>query len=224
MSSIGTLYGLENSGKHSRIVAITKFTGLQMDMKETSVYKNDHLSEEYRSLFPYGKVPAFKASNGFTLIENRAIARYVASLAKGYNLLGTDEESSALVEQWIDFVDEELFSIGIKFHHQLTTLTGKKEEERLANEDYQKSKQNLQRALQFLELNLQNQKTKLVGNEITLADLTLITCLHKMFTLIAGPTIRSAYPNIMNYYRTMVQIPKIVTVFQHDGELLQEDR
>lgn len=38
--------------------------------------KGDTKKPEYLALFPYGKIPAFKGSDGFKLIEGKAIARY----------------------------------------------------------------------------------------------------------------------------------------------------
>ncbi len=38
--------------------------------------RGDTQKPEFKALFPYGKIPAFKGTDGFTLIEGKAIARY----------------------------------------------------------------------------------------------------------------------------------------------------
>lgn len=38
--------------------------------------KGDTRKPEYRALFPYGKIPGFKGTDGFSLTEGKAIARY----------------------------------------------------------------------------------------------------------------------------------------------------
>lgn len=38
--------------------------------------RGDTKKPEYLALFPYGKIPAFKGTDGFTLTESKAISRY----------------------------------------------------------------------------------------------------------------------------------------------------
>jgi elongation factor 1-gamma len=51
------------------------YTGLKVDRPEYK-HMQDNKLEAFLSHFPHGKVPAFRAKNGFTLTEGAAIARY----------------------------------------------------------------------------------------------------------------------------------------------------
>ena len=53
--------------------------GLSLDAPSSFVFGESNKSPEYLAKFPHGKIPAFEGSDGFTLFETQAIARYSKS-------------------------------------------------------------------------------------------------------------------------------------------------
>lgn len=76
MAPIGQIYGYVGHPKVNRVLGAAAYNGVEVEVVETQAMKGDTKKPEYRALFPYGKIPGFKGSDGFTLIEGKAIARY----------------------------------------------------------------------------------------------------------------------------------------------------
>lgn len=76
MAPIGSIYGYVGHPKVNRALGAAKYNGLELEVVETSAMKGDTRKPEYRAIFPYGKIPGFKGSDGFTLAEGKAIAKY----------------------------------------------------------------------------------------------------------------------------------------------------
>lgn len=87
MAPIGQIYGYAGHPKVSRVIAAAAYNGVEVEIVETQVMKGDTKKPEYLALFPYGKIPGFKGSDGFTLIEGKAIARYGTCSQSHFNLL-----------------------------------------------------------------------------------------------------------------------------------------
>lgn len=57
-------------------LAAAKINGVSLDIVETRALQGDCKKPEFLAQFPMGKIPAFVGTDGFRLIEARAIARY----------------------------------------------------------------------------------------------------------------------------------------------------
>ncbi|KAG9042708.1 hypothetical protein FS842_002091 [Serendipita sp. 407] len=80
MSSVGTLWttNVQTSGK--RIKAAAALGGLTLGEPASYKHYEDNKKPEFLAKFASGKIPAFEGSDGFTLFEGMAIARYGAHL------------------------------------------------------------------------------------------------------------------------------------------------
>lgn len=76
MTSIGKIYGYQAHAKVSRALAAAKINGVSIDIVETRALNGDCKKPEFLQKWPMGKIPAFEGTDGFKLIEGRAIARY----------------------------------------------------------------------------------------------------------------------------------------------------
>lgn len=76
MAPIGQIYGFAGHFKVNRVLAAAAYNGVELEIVETQAMKGDTKKPEFTALFPYGKIPAFKGTDGFSLTEGRAIARY----------------------------------------------------------------------------------------------------------------------------------------------------
>ena len=62
-----------------QLKAVAAWLGLPLDAPSSFVFGESNKSPEYLAKFPHGKIPAFEGSDGFTLFETQAIARYSKS-------------------------------------------------------------------------------------------------------------------------------------------------
>jgi glutathione S-transferase len=144
--------------------------GLQLEEERLDFTKGDHKSPEYLALNPNGAVPTL-VDGDFVLTESRAIMQYLASKNPESGLLPRDEQVRAHVTRW-QFWDAAHFS------PQLGTLTFQKIIKPLMNlgePDQPKVEEaivNIRRFGAVLDQHLDG-KQYLVGNALTVADLTI---------------------------------------------------
>lgn len=70
------LVGSSSALPLTQVLGAAAYNGLEIEVVETQAMKGDTKKPEYLALFPYGKIPGFKGTDGFSLIEGKAIARY----------------------------------------------------------------------------------------------------------------------------------------------------
>ncbi|XP_045153137.1 elongation factor 1-gamma [Echinops telfairi] len=112
------------------------------------------------------QVPAFEGDDGFCVFESNAIAYYVSN----EELRGRTPEAAAQVVQWVSFADSDIVppastwvfpTLGIMHHNKQATENAKEE---------------VRRILGLLDAHLKT-RTFLVGDRVTLADITVVCTL-----------------------------------------------
>jgi glutathione S-transferase len=148
--------------------------GLKLEEIVLDFTKGEHKTPEYLALNPNGAVPTL-TDGAFVLSESRAIMQYLASKKPEAGLLGRDEQQRADVTRW-QFWDAAHFSpqVGtLVFQRLLKPMFG------MGDPDAAKVEEaitNIQRFGAVLNKHLDG-KSYVVGNSITLADLTLASTL-----------------------------------------------
>lgn len=164
----------------------------------------DNTSEEFTKKSPLSRVPVLDTPKG-SLFESNAIARYVAKLRPDSELFGSNFFEGAQVDSWIDFCshDVELPAtlwyypfLGIAPYNALLTA---------------KAKADLARALTVMETHLKD-KTYMVGQKITLADIVLASALIYPFKFVAEPAYRADFTAVMRWFDTCVNQPQFEAV------------
>ncbi|EIN05159.1 elongation factor 1-gamma [Punctularia strigosozonata HHB-11173 SS5] len=209
MAPIGKLWGPPGHALAKRVRAVAAFAGLEYETPEY-VHFQTNLTPEFKSKFPLGKIPAWEGNDGVLLSETTAIARYFAYLAPNSGLLGTDAKSEALVEQWVSLADKEIQSRnGLIFQ----ICTGKIVPYNKPIHTHFVEEQ--LRAFDVVEKHLAT-RTFLVGERITLADITLASATATaIYVTLDAPT-RAKYPNTIRHLETVAYNPKLASTF---GEL-----
>jgi glutathione S-transferase len=144
--------------------------GLQLEEKQLDFTKGEHKSPEYLALNPNGAVPTL-VDGDFVLTESRAIMQYLASKKPESGLLPRDEPARAEVTRW-QFWDAAHFSpqLGtLTFQKIIKPLMGMGEPDQLKLDE---AIVNIRRFGAVLEKHLCG-KQYLVGNSLTVADLTI---------------------------------------------------
>jgi len=148
--------------------------GLALEEKQLDFAKGEHKNPEYLALNPNGAVPTL-VDGDFVLTESRAIMQYLASKKPESGLLQRDEAARADVTRW-QFWDAAHFSphLGsLAFEKLLKGMMG------LGEPDAGKIQEALTSFRRFgavLNKRLEG-KQYIVGNALTLADLTIASSL-----------------------------------------------
>lgn len=144
--------------------------GIQLEEKLLDFAKGEHKSPEYLALNPNGAVPTL-VDGDFVLTESRSIMQYLASKKPESGLLPRDEAARADVTRW-QFWDASHFSpqLGtLAFEKMIKGMMGLGEPDSAKIND---ALGNFRRFAAVLNKRLEG-KQYVVGNSLTLADLTL---------------------------------------------------
>ena len=147
--------------------------GISYEKKLVDLTKGEHKSEDYLAINPYGKIPALKDGD-FTLAESNAIARYLA-VRENSPLYGPDLQARAKIDQWMDFIVNQVRSnVGkVQFNRVVAKMFGREGNMAIAEEGVAGVMQNLA----FVEAQFETSQY-LCGDDMTLADIVLIASLE----------------------------------------------
>jgi glutathione S-transferase len=168
------LYMNKLSPNVRRVRIVAAAAGIELEEQSLDFAKGEHKSPEYLAINPNGAVPAL-VDGDFILTESRAMMQYLAAKKPESRLLPSDEAERADVTRW-QFWDASHFSPNaatIAFERLLKPMMG------LGEPDTSKinvAVTNWRRFAAVLEKRLDG-RTFIVGNALTIADLTLASSL-----------------------------------------------
>jgi glutathione S-transferase len=157
-----------------RVRLTAAFLGQKLEEKSLDFTKGEHKSPEYLALNPNGAVPTL-VDGDFVLTESRAIMQFLAAKKPESGLLPRDEQARADVTRWL-FWDSSHFSpqVGtLVFERMLKPMFGMGEPN---SSKIEEALTNFRRFAAVLNGHLEG-KRYVVGNALTLADLTLASTL-----------------------------------------------
>jgi glutathione S-transferase len=172
---------------------------------ETPAFKfpDDNHSAEFKAKHnPLGKVPVLETPHG-SLFESNAILRYVARVRSDNTLYGANFWEAAQVDQWLDFGSNELEPARAVWMYPLWEILTYDEDA------YLQAKKDVEKALSVLDAHLLR-RTFLVGNGITIADLSIVCALSGMFAEVFDESFRSKFPNVQRWFETVANQPEAV--------------
>uniref|UniRef100_A0A090XAK5 Putative glutathione s-transferase n=1 Tax=Ixodes ricinus TaxID=34613 RepID=A0A090XAK5_IXORI len=166
------LYATRTCAPSVLVKMVAKHIGVDLNIKIVDMAKKEHLTPEFLKMNPYHKVPTM-CDDGFVLFESTAICLYLLNKYKpGSELYPKDVQKRARVDQFMAIVTScfqprfsELFRSSLVLRKKPTA------EQIKVVEDF---------ALQGLEDMMGSSKFA-VGDELTLADLTLVAHLGFMY-------------------------------------------
>jgi elongation factor 1-gamma len=162
---------------------------------------------EFLAKFPMGKIPAFESTDGVTIFESDAIAQYAAESGPlADQLMGSNAAERAHVRQWICFNNNEL-------QEHLLHLARWRMGYRPYDEKVEvQALEGLNRALAALETSLKG-KAWVAGTKLSLADISLASCLVFGYKLVIDDEIRPKYPNVLSHFKRVVNTDGVKEVF-----------
>lgn len=177
-----------------------KFAGVDLASKEISI--PDTKTPEYLAKFPFGKAPTMDATEG-PLFESSAIAYYVASQKE--ELVGKSAYEKASIVQWLMFTDVEFYAA---FAQWAYPIWGYATSDKAA---HAKTVEPIEKICGVLNSVLAN-RTYLVGEQITLADIVLACAMVPAFSIFLTPSSRMSLQHLTRWFQTVVNQPQAKAV------------
>ncbi|KAF9883365.1 hypothetical protein FE257_003532 [Aspergillus nanangensis] len=207
MAPFGTIYSYPNNPRVMKTLAVANLNGLEVSNPEFKMGETNR-TPEFLAKFPFGKVPAFEAADGTTLVESDAIMQFVAeSGPASAQLLGTTPAERALISQWVFFADGEILA------HVITLVLP-----RLKLRPYDEATENstlekVERSLAYLEKHLAGRAWVAGGEKLTVADLSLAAALSWGFAMVLDAEVQAKYPAVVEWYKRTVESEGVKQAF-----------
>lgn len=185
-----------------KILIAAEYNGIDIELPDVS--GADNKSPEFLAKSPLGRLPVLDTPHG-SIFESNAIARYVARIRRDTELCGVSFFESGQVDSWIDFSAHELELPATVWVYPVIGYMPYNEAA------VTKAKADLATGLASLEKHLLD-KTYLVGDKITLADITVASALVYPVKLVMDADYRKQFPCVMRWFTTCVNQPQFVAV------------
>lgn len=197
-----TLLTDQNNPAAWKILIAAKYAGVKIETPKFEVGV-DNKTPEFEKKSPTGKVPVLVTAEG-SLFEPNAAARFVARQSSR-SLFGASQFESAQVENWIEFASSE---IDLPSSVWIFPILGYIQNNAVAT---QRAKGDIRKVLTILDQHLAD-RTFLVGERISLADIVVATSLHRLYEKVLDPTYRKSFVNANRWFVTIANQPEYVTV------------
>jgi elongation factor 1-gamma len=209
----GTLYTFPGNFRAYKAQIAAQYSGAQVTVAGEDKFKmNDtNRSEEYVKKFPTGKVPAYENDAGVYLFESNAIAHFLSN----EQLRGKTLAEQSQVLQWIEYGEREINPASATLVYPCMGIM------QFNKQNHERAKDELKHILQLLN-NYLRTRTYLVGERITLADITVASDLLLLFQWIIEPSLREPYPNVTRWFLTLIHQKEFQAVIGSDYKLCEK--
>lgn len=197
------IFTYPNNYRVSKALIAAQYNGVEIEVPEFDMAKELHTAE-FKAKNPLQKVPVLETPSG-CIFESAAIARYVARLRADTNLLGASFHQQGLVDQFIDFSTNEIEPARAIW---LAPIQGYLQYNEKANQEARKE---LVKSMTVLNEHLLA-NTFLVGNQITLADITIVCALVDLYRQVFTSKFLAPFTNVTRWFTTCVNQPEFAKV------------
>merc|ERR1711970_952757 len=198
----GTLYTYPDNFRAQKALIAAKYSGAQLTVAKDFVFGETNKSAEFLKKFPLGKVPAFEGADGVCLTESNAIAYYVGNdELRG----GNDAAARAQVVQWMCMADNEILPASCTW---VFPTMGIMQFNKNATD---RAKEDIKTALKTLNDHLLT-RTFLVGERVTLADISVACTLLSLYKQVLDPAFRGSFGNVNRWFTTIINRPNAKAV------------
>jgi elongation factor 1-gamma len=194
-----TLHTPQGSFRAFKALIAAEYNGINVEVAA------EFDAETVKRLSPTGKAPVLATPQGQVVFESNAIARYLAKIRRDTGLTGDNIHDEAAIDSWVDFAANELeLPASVWFYPALGYMPFNKEA-------YEKAKKDLAAGLATLN-NYLVDKTYLVGDQITLADITVASALLYPMKLVCDKAYLKPFGNAVRWFTTCVNQPEFKKV------------
>jgi glutathione S-transferase len=186
------LYAAPDSSKAKRILIAATYNGISIEAPADSAQGSE------------GKMPVLETDEG-CIFSTNAIARYVARIRRDTGVYGQTFIESGAIDGWVEFCQHELeVPLCVWVYPKLGIFEEVPAATKQAKEDVAK-------AMGILNKHLESH-TFMVGHQVTLADITIASCLLDGFVHVMDEAFRGQFPNVVRWFETCVNQPQFVKV------------
>jgi len=164
------VYGDTRSGNCYKIKLISAILDIDLEWINIDVLENETQTPEFLEKNPNGKIPILELEDGRYISESNAILNY---LSEGSELLPDDVYDKIKVLQW-QFFEQYSHEPFIAVARSIVKFYGLPDDRK---EEYESKKAGGYKALNVMEEQL-SKTDYLVGNRLTIADITLFAYTH----------------------------------------------
>lgn len=209
----GVLYTYSGNFRAYKAQIAAAYSGAQLTVAGEDKFKMNETnrSEEFLKKFPSGKVPAFENDAGVNLFEANAIAHFLSN----EQLRGKTPAEQAQVLQWTEYGSREIHPATATLVYPCMGIM------QFNKQQHECAKDELKHILSLLNEHLRT-RTYLVGERITLADISTACDLLLLFQWIIEPSIRETYPNTTRWFSTLINQPEFKKVIGNDYKLCEK--
>lgn len=200
------LYTYANNTKAFKALIAAEYVGVDVELPAFTMGVTNKTAE-FLAANPTGKVPSLHTSHG-VIFESNAIARYIARLNSSAQLLGSSNIDQAHVDQWIDFIANELEPVTALWLYPIYGYT------QYNGKVYIDAKAAMITQLTVLNTHLLS-NTYLVGQHITLADIILTTVLLELYKRVFTPEFIAPFTNVTRHFNTLINQQQVSAVIGH---------
>ncbi|KAK8157179.1 glutathione S-transferase [Phyllosticta citrichinensis] len=207
VAPFGKLYSYTPSPKVSKILAVAKLNGLDIEVPADFKINETNKTPEFLAKWPAGKVPAFEDAEGNPIADSDAIAQYVAeSGPKASQLLGESALERARVRQWICYGEGDIF---VPFIPLIIWRFGiRPYDEKVENDGVA----TIVKGLVGLERHLKGRQW-VATDKFSLADISLASSLLWPFAHVIDEKQRTECPNVVSWFERVLAVPEVRETF-----------
>ncbi|KZO92210.1 glutathione S-transferase C-terminal-like protein [Calocera viscosa TUFC12733] len=212
-----TLYGDAGGPNPWKVVLVLTELGLTYESIFLNISKQEQKSPEYLKLNPNGRVPAIidHENDNFVLWESNAILLYLVDrYDKDHKLSAATDAEKAIQNQWLFF---QASGQGPYFGQFFWFNRYHSEKVPSAIERYYKETERVYSVLN----DVLTKQEWLVGDKITIADISFITWNKAAFNSILGPDyhVEEKFPAVYKWNNAMTSRPAIKLVSEIQAEV-----
>lgn len=193
-----TLHTPAGNFRAFKALIAAEYNGIQVDAPEFS-------AESVASLSPSGKAPILVTPTGSVIFESNAIARYLAKLRRDTGLAGDTPFDEASIDAWVEWSANELELPCCVWFYPVAGYMP------FHPDAYTKAKADMGKAMSVLNDHLMD-KTYIVGEKITLADICIASTLVYPLKLVCDKAFLKPYANVTRWFQTCVNQPQFKAV------------
>ncbi|KAK4290429.1 hypothetical protein Pmani_036659 [Petrolisthes manimaculis] len=204
MAVNGTLYTYPENFRAFKVLVAAQYSRAKVNVDKNFVFGETNKTDAFLKKFPLGKVPAFETSDGKYIFESNAISWAVAN----EQLRGKTPMDQAQVVAWMNFADNEVLPASCTWVFPCLGIM------QFNKGNTERAKEDVKKALAALNSHLLT-RTFLVGERVSLADVTVCCTLLHLYQYVLEPAFRKPYQNTNRWFNTMVNQPEVKAIIGH---------
>jgi len=193
-----TLHTPAGNFRAFKALIAAEYNGITVDAPEFN-------AEKVAALSPSGKAPILVTPTGNVIFESNAIARYLAKIRRDTGLAGENVYEEASIDAWVEWSANELELPCCVWFYPVAGYMP------FHPDAYTKAMADVSNALSVLNEHLMD-KTYMVGDRITLADICLASTLLYPLKLVCDKAFLKPYGNVIRWFTTCVNQPQFEAV------------